>query len=313
MGGRSHPLRITERKFQRPVGLIWVGYDDLQWLSDCVNKIAVSNSNGNIFLHQRDGYKAIHIIRCSNRNGPFLEIFEFHSGSRQGVIRIPEGKNRQEWHEFAKLCKSFRKGPEQSNPNGGDLRRRVVAGGSTTQERGEGSKPQIMHNAINANKIASISLANAINSTDKGSFWNSSHSICDVNAHLNITMELICGPDGNWQVTHTNVTQARAPSKPRPTHTDVGPSTQVNRPNSASQQVWRPKPVPTNPSKATGNLQSKPNEPSSDPIQPRSHKSPNPTTTSVLELSLQIVLADTPSTSSAMVSEEPVGISEMES
>jgi hypothetical protein len=259
VGGRSHPLRITERKFQRPVGLIWVGYDDLQWLSDCVNKIAVSNSNGNIFLHRRDGYKAIHIIRCSNRNRPFLEISEFHSGSRQGVIRIPEGKNRQGWHEFAKLCKSFRKGPEQSNPNGGDLRRRVVAGGSTTQERGEGGKPQIMHNAINANKIASISLANAINSTDKGSFRNSSHSICDVNARLNITMELICGPDGNWQVTHTNVTQAQAPSKPRPTHTDVGPSTQVNRPNSASQQVWRPKPIPTNPSKVEA--QTNTNEP----------------------------------------------------
>ncbi|GMY26974.1 hypothetical protein FCV25MIE_22216, partial [Fagus crenata] len=38
----------------------------------------------------QDGYKALHVIRRSNQHGQLLEISEFHSGSRQGVIRIPE-------------------------------------------------------------------------------------------------------------------------------------------------------------------------------------------------------------------------------
>ena len=38
----------------------------------------------------------------------FLETSEFHSGSHQGVIRIPEGVAQQGWVNFSNLCKGFR-------------------------------------------------------------------------------------------------------------------------------------------------------------------------------------------------------------
>lgn len=75
-------MRIIERKFRRTLGNIWVGYNDLDWLGNCIKKIVESNLNGDIFKHHRDGYKAIHVICCSNRNGNFFEVSEFHSGSR---------------------------------------------------------------------------------------------------------------------------------------------------------------------------------------------------------------------------------------
>jgi hypothetical protein len=193
------------------MGFIWVGYNDLKWLSECVNKIIVSNSTEDIFMHRHDGYKAIHVIHHSNRNGIFLEIFEFHSGSRQGVVCIPGGRNKQGWHAFAKLCKGFRDLFQQSNQNGvANLRHRVVVGGLVGHERG---KPQITHNALNSNNNVSFSFKSGINSTEKEGLRNSSLSNFNVNTHLNINLELICGPGGKWEVSQANVTQPQAPPR----------------------------------------------------------------------------------------------------
>ncbi len=217
-------------------------------------------------MHCRNGYKAIHIIRRSNRNGTFLEISEFHSSSCQEVVCITKGRNSQGWHAFAKLCKSFRDASQQSNKNGvANLRRRVAVGGSTTHERGEGSKPQITHNALSANNIISVSLENVTNSTNKEGLRNSSHSNFDVNARLNLTLELICELGGKWEVSRANVIQPRVPPKPRPPHTEAGPSTQDSRPKS-SQQMWRPKSTQMDPAKTNSN------GPSPDPMQPSSPK-----------------------------------------
>ncbi|GMY21587.1 hypothetical protein FCV25MIE_16828 [Fagus crenata] len=70
--------------------------------------------------------KALHVIRCSNKHGMFLEIPEFHSGSHQGVIRIPEGAERQGWVHFSKLCKEFMAPPvvpQRNIPIGRDMER----------------------------------------------------------------------------------------------------------------------------------------------------------------------------------------------
>ena len=117
---------ITEKKFKKTVGQLWLGYNDLTWLGDVLYQVIKSGKSGKFFKHQRDGYKALHVIHCSNKHGMFLEISEFHSGSRQGVIRILEGAERQGWVHFSKLCKGFMAppvAPQRNIPIGRDMER----------------------------------------------------------------------------------------------------------------------------------------------------------------------------------------------
>jgi hypothetical protein len=92
VGGRNYPICILERKFGKLLGKIWIGSKDIEWLGIAIDNAINHGTTRNFFKHCRDGYKAVHVIQRSNWNGHFLEISEFHSGSRQGVIRIPEGK-----------------------------------------------------------------------------------------------------------------------------------------------------------------------------------------------------------------------------
>lgn len=82
-----------------------MGFNDLGWLWEYIDKALLSNKSKEFFKHRRDGYKALHIIRRSNRHVNFLEVFVFHSGSRQGVIRVPEGENSKGWGDFSHMCK----------------------------------------------------------------------------------------------------------------------------------------------------------------------------------------------------------------
>jgi hypothetical protein len=61
-------------------------------------------------------------------HGQFLEIYEFHSGSHQGVLRVPEGKARQGWSNFSFLCKSIWNRPAAVKVDDGvrDCRRGVI-------------------------------------------------------------------------------------------------------------------------------------------------------------------------------------------
>ncbi len=92
-----------EKKFGKVLGKIWVGLKDIDWLGIFIDK-EIYGKEGEFFQHRRDGYKAIHVICHSNHYGYFLEISEFHSGSRQWVIRIPEGKARKGWLNSALVC-----------------------------------------------------------------------------------------------------------------------------------------------------------------------------------------------------------------
>jgi hypothetical protein len=88
-GGRIHPFCITERKFKTTLGKIWLGLKDMGWLGNTMEMAASNDTVGkDFFRHHRDGYKAIHVIRRSNQHGQYLEVSEFHSGARKGVIRI---------------------------------------------------------------------------------------------------------------------------------------------------------------------------------------------------------------------------------
>jgi hypothetical protein len=86
VGGRAYPLCITERKFNKTLGTLWLRNKDMTWLSDTINKAVQSRTRGDFFKHRWDGYKALHVIRRSNQHGNFLEVSKFHSGSCQSVI-----------------------------------------------------------------------------------------------------------------------------------------------------------------------------------------------------------------------------------
>ena len=42
-----------------------------------------------------------------NNRGNFIEISEFHSGSQQGGIRVPEGRRSAGWAYFEKELRRF--------------------------------------------------------------------------------------------------------------------------------------------------------------------------------------------------------------
>ncbi|GMY21095.1 hypothetical protein FCV25MIE_16336, partial [Fagus crenata] len=107
VGGRNYPFCILERKFGKLLGKIWIGSKDIEWLGTTIDSAINHGTARNFFKHHRDGYKAIHVVQRSNQNGHFLEISEFHSGSLQGFLRLPEGKVRQGWRDFSLLCRSF--------------------------------------------------------------------------------------------------------------------------------------------------------------------------------------------------------------
>ena len=88
------------------MGKIWLGHRDLEWLRGCIDTVVLSG-NGEFFRQRRTGYKAIHVIRRANANDKFLEVLEFHGGSRQGALRIPEGAAKSGWVDFGRLCKDF--------------------------------------------------------------------------------------------------------------------------------------------------------------------------------------------------------------
>ena len=84
------------------MGKLWLGQKDLEWLGDFIEKAMIHKKDGEFVQHRRDGYKAIHAIHQTNQNGSFLELSEFHSGSRQGVLRVPAGVDWQGWVDFSK-------------------------------------------------------------------------------------------------------------------------------------------------------------------------------------------------------------------
>ena len=96
------------------------------WLGNTIEKAASKDTVGDFFRHHRDGYKAIHVIRRANQNGQYLEISEFHSGSRKGVLRIPTGVEQRGWSQIAALCKGVQTKHTVSNVRRGEVAGAVV-------------------------------------------------------------------------------------------------------------------------------------------------------------------------------------------
>ncbi len=175
---------------------MWLGTNDVDWVRTCVDTAISTSLSGEFFRHRRNGFKALHVILRSNPNGKYLEVLEFHSGSRQGVLRIPEGEMKKSWSVFSNLCKGF----WDNNPLRGQAtsanRRQVEFWDVETHMGMEGSLPKISHADHN-------SVTTAVN-TVLGDFQNTD---TDVNTHilLELKLELTRGQDGRWVVSKAKV------------------------------------------------------------------------------------------------------------
>ena len=204
------------------------------WLGNTIDMAASKATGWDFFRHHRDGYKAIHVIRRSNQHGQYLEVSEFHSNSRKGVICIPAGLEQQGWAQFSLICKGHQKHatlPQRQMIVSTNERCREVARAAVTNKAIEGGKPQIMHyDFLFQNHVTdSGNKAMGLISVDMPKDMVNSH------VHLNLKLELGCGPDGTWVISQAELLKPE-PSRTHLTKLPNGPST---RP--VSHQVWRPK------------------------------------------------------------------------
>ena len=59
------------------------------------------------FRFFRDGYRILELSCLKNRGGRFIELCDYHSGSQQGNLRIPEGKGGAGWTRFDRELRNF--------------------------------------------------------------------------------------------------------------------------------------------------------------------------------------------------------------
>ena len=219
----------------------------MHWLSDTIDKAVQFRTRGDFFKHRRDGYKAIHVIRRSNQHGHFLEVSEFHSGSRQSVIRIPAGEERKGWVNFSLMCKGFWEATRTAQgPTHNDAQdsRMGAAGKSNSRWASKGKEPQSklqFENSANLGVNAALGIMTKDTNGNHACLANPvSNSVCPlVNARVGLTinMELVCGPGGRWEVAWTKVAHSKVINSTAQTHNQA-------RDPSTSKQVWRPKATP---------------------------------------------------------------------
>uniref|UniRef100_A0A2N9HXJ9 Reverse transcriptase domain-containing protein n=1 Tax=Fagus sylvatica TaxID=28930 RepID=A0A2N9HXJ9_FAGSY len=192
---------------------------------------------GEFFRNHRDGYKAIHVLRRSNQHGLYLEVSEFHSGSRKGVIRIPAGLEQQGWFQIACMCKNDRNMQNPAKLPMKELtndRRRVAAGGAVPNKEVEGAKPQILQNQNHV--TAAVKKAVSLISIDSPS------DTVNARVFLSLNLELSCGPDGNWAISKADLNQSDLKQiRPDPSRMPPKVIGSTSRPDKTNNKVWRPK------------------------------------------------------------------------
>ena len=205
------------------------------WLGNTIEKAASKDTVGDFFRHHRDGYKAIHVIRRANQNGQYLEISEFHSGSRKGVLRIPTGVEQRGWLQIAALCKGVQTKHTVSNVRRGEVAGAVVM----DKEVGLWAmkiKPKIKHQ----NQSSQNSVTDAVKMAVGSIAVDMSKDMVNTSVKLLLTLELVCGPKGDWAISRAEL-QKQEPSRfENLGHQHTGSS---SRP--ISRQEWRPKAQPT--------------------------------------------------------------------
>jgi hypothetical protein len=106
-GGRTDPYHIMERRGQFR-GSLWVGSRGLKWLMEEMGGMMKPGSHlEGFFRFFRDGYRILELSCLKNRGGRFIELCDYHSGSQQGNLRIPEGKGGAGWARFDRELRNF--------------------------------------------------------------------------------------------------------------------------------------------------------------------------------------------------------------
>jgi hypothetical protein len=89
-------------------GSLWIGYRGLKWLLDELEVIRHSSVIlDGFFRFFRDGYRTLELSCLKNRGGRYLELCDYHSGSQQGGIRVPEGKRGAGWALFDREIRHY--------------------------------------------------------------------------------------------------------------------------------------------------------------------------------------------------------------
>jgi hypothetical protein len=217
------------------MGKVWLGTNDLDWVRTCVDTAVSTSVSGEFFRHRRNGYKALHVILRSNPNGKFLEVSEFHSGSRQGVLRIPEGETKKGWSDFSNLCQGFRDHKPQRVQAANDNQRQAEFRDVETRMGMEGILPNIPHADHNP-------VTTAVNTVIRD-FQNIATGVNE-NITLDIKLELTRGQDGLWTIFKAAVENKAQTKEPvmGPKQTQQQPKKQM-RPTT----VWKPKVAPIKP------------------------------------------------------------------
>uniref|UniRef100_A0A2N9J896 Endonuclease/exonuclease/phosphatase domain-containing protein n=1 Tax=Fagus sylvatica TaxID=28930 RepID=A0A2N9J896_FAGSY len=80
----------------------------LRWLIGVWDKLCrLPKHSKGYFQSFRDSYRTLELSCMKNKGGRFVELSDYHSGSQQGHIRIPEGKNRWSWIFFVQEIRQF--------------------------------------------------------------------------------------------------------------------------------------------------------------------------------------------------------------
>ena len=224
---------------------------DIEWLGKSIDEAINHDAKSDYFKHRRDGYKALHVIRRSNHFGQFLELSEFHSGSRQGVLCIPEGKAKQGWVQFATLCKGFWDRAEPAKGVDGVREHRRVDYGNRVSKKGkEVCVPRISPMEVENHPENPVIVAVNIGMGDLESGQVEGQSNSDGEARVQLLLELsfVRGPDGKWAVSQAHLAK---PNPPKPaSHTSSHTGSRVDQlgvlknPNGPTQplkQIWKPK------------------------------------------------------------------------
>uniref|UniRef100_A0A2N9J7V4 Endonuclease/exonuclease/phosphatase domain-containing protein n=1 Tax=Fagus sylvatica TaxID=28930 RepID=A0A2N9J7V4_FAGSY len=100
-------IHIIERRGNF-CGSIWVSMKGLRWLIGVWDKLCrLPKHSKGYFQSFRDSYRTLELSCMKNKGGRFVELSDYHSGSQQGHIRIPEGKNRWSWIFFVQEIRQF--------------------------------------------------------------------------------------------------------------------------------------------------------------------------------------------------------------
>jgi hypothetical protein len=70
-----------------------MGLEGVKWIGKCMSEVREwKGTRETFFKFFCDIYHAIELVCSKNNGGLYVEISEYHSGSRKGVIRVLEGR-----------------------------------------------------------------------------------------------------------------------------------------------------------------------------------------------------------------------------